>query len=339
MPGYIRKLLDRHKHPAPTKPQHAPHPIPPRTYGAESQKPNPTDTSPPIDEHGIKRIQQIVGGILYYARAVDVTVLAALSTLAAEQTTATERTRNKVTQLLDYLATHPNATIRYRASDMKLNAHSDASYLSEKGARSRAAGYFFLGGIPTIGKPIRLNGAILVLSSILKCVAASAAEAELGALFLNLREARIIKLTLEELGHPQDAVSTHCDNTTAVGIANGTVKQQRSRAMEMRYFWVCDQVKRGLAKVEYHPGQECLADYPSKHHDARHHQKVRPIYQHEKNSPLALERALKPSDLRGCVGSIPGGYKRSSPMPEIQRAIRRLASTRHRPLAYRSLMA
>ena len=226
MPGYIRKLLDRHNHPSPTKPQHAPHPIPPRTYGAESQKPHPTDASPKLDEHGIKRIQQIVGGILYYARAVDITVLAALSTLAAEQTTATKKTNNKVTQLLDYLATHPNATIRYRASDMKLNTHSDASYLSEKGARSRAAGYFFLGGVPTKGQPIRLNGAILVLSSILKCVAASAAEAELGALFLNLREARIIKLTLEELGHPQDDVSTHCDNTTAVGIANGTVKQQ-----------------------------------------------------------------------------------------------------------------
>ena len=189
------------------------------------------------------------------------------------------------------------------------------------------------------GNPIRLNGTIFVLSTILKCVAASAAKAELGALFLNLREARIMKLTLEELGHPQDAVITHCDNTTAVSIANGTVKQQHSRSMEMRYFWVCDQVKRGLAKIEYHPGQECLADYPSKHHDARHHRKVRPIYQHEKNSPLALERALKPSDLRGCVGSIPGRYKQSSPMPEIQQAIQCLASTRHLPLAYRLLMA
>jgi hypothetical protein len=208
---------------------------------------------------------------------------------------------------------------------MRLNTHSDASYLSERGARSRAAGFLFC-GVPKKGKPIRLNGPIFVLSAILKFVAASAAEAELGALFLNLREARIMKLTLEELGHPQEALITHCDNNTAVGIANGTVKQQRSRLIEMKYFWVCGQVKCGVAKVEYHPGQECLADYPSKHHDAKHHQKVHPIYQHEKNSPLALEQALKPSDLRGCVGSIPGGYKRSSPMPVIQRAIQRLAS-------------
>ena len=132
---------------------------------------------------------------------------------------------------------------------MCLNTHSDASYLSKKGAQSRAASYFFLGGIPSKGKPIRLNGGIFVLSMILKCVAASTTEEELGALFLNLREARIMKLTLEELGHPQEALITHCDNTTAVGISNGTVKQQRLRAMEMRYFWVCDQVKRGVAKV------------------------------------------------------------------------------------------
>ena len=109
-------------------------------------------------------------------------------------------------------------------------------------------------GIP---KNDSLNSAIFVLSTILKCVALSAADAELGALFLNLREARMMHLTLEELGHKQEALTPHCDNTTAVGISNGTVKQQQSRSMEMRYFWVCDQVKRGIANVEYHPGQEC----------------------------------------------------------------------------------
>ncbi len=94
--------------------------------------------------------------------------------------------------MLDYLATHPNATIRYRASEMILNLHSNASYLSEKGVRSRAAGYFFLGWRPKNGEPIYLNGALLVLSSILKCVAALTAEAELGALFVNLKEVSVL---------------------------------------------------------------------------------------------------------------------------------------------------
>jgi hypothetical protein len=97
------------------------------------------------------------------------------------------------------MATHPDAIVRFYKSDMILNVHSDASYLSAPRARSRAAGYFFLGSMPTDGQPIFLNGAIQVICTILKFVAASAAEAELGALFLNAKEAKIIRLTLQEL--------------------------------------------------------------------------------------------------------------------------------------------
>ena len=66
---------------------------------------------------------------------------------------------------------------------MVLNVHSDASHLSEKDAKSRADGHFFLGWEPNDERPIRINGTILTLCTILKFVAASAAEAELGAIF------------------------------------------------------------------------------------------------------------------------------------------------------------
>jgi hypothetical protein len=229
------------------------------------------------------------------------TVLIALSTIASEQAKATQKTIANTEQLLDYLATHPNATMRFSASDMILNIHSDASYLSARDAKSRASGHFFLGWLPRDNEPIRLNGAIFTLCTILKCVAASAAEAELGALFMNAKEGRIFRLTLHELGHPQPPTPIHCDNATAAGIANGTVKKQRSRSMEMRSFYICDQVKNKEFDVRWHPGQENLGDYASKHHDSRHHQTVRPIYLHQSDSPTILPRALTPSALRGCV--------------------------------------
>jgi hypothetical protein len=94
-----------------------------------------------------------------------------------------KNTMKRVNQFLDYMWMHPDAIIRYRASDMILNVHSDALYLSAPKARSRAGGYFFLGSIPQDGNPIKLNGAIHITCTILKLVAASAAEAELGALF------------------------------------------------------------------------------------------------------------------------------------------------------------
>ena len=87
-------------------------------------------------------IQQVVGSFLYYARAVDLTILVALNDIATESANPTERTMQKVHQFLDYMATHPNAVIRFRRSDMILNVHSDASYLSAGKARSHAGGYF-----------------------------------------------------------------------------------------------------------------------------------------------------------------------------------------------------
>ena len=129
--------------------------------------------------------------------------------------------------MLDYLATNPNATVRFYPSDMILNMHFDVSYLSAKNAKSRAAGHFFLGWQPDDKRPIRLNGTILTLCTILNFVAASAAEAELGAMFLNAKEAKIIRLTLEELGHPQSPTPMHCENARAAGIANNTVKRQQ----------------------------------------------------------------------------------------------------------------
>ncbi len=103
-------------------------------------------------------------------------------------------------------------------------------------ARSPAGGYFFFGSIPHNEDPIKLNGAIHITCTILKLVAASAAEAELGALFLNAQEAKVLPLILAELGHPQPPTLIHIDITTTVGIVNNMIKCQQSRAMEMRYF-------------------------------------------------------------------------------------------------------
>ena len=148
----------------------------------------------------------------------------ALSTIASEQAHGTENTMRKTKQLLDYLATHSEATVRFHASDMVLNIHSDASYLSEANAHSRACGHFFMGWKADPTKPIKLNRAFLHCVQFLRFVVASATEAELGALFLNCKQATIFRLMLEEMGHPQPPTPIHCDNSTAVGIANNTVK-------------------------------------------------------------------------------------------------------------------
>jgi hypothetical protein len=87
--------------------------------------------------------------------------------------------------MLDYLAHNADAKIRFRASDMIMNVHLDASYLYEAKAHSQTCGHFFMGWMPKDGDPIKINGAFHVSANILRFVVASATEAELGALYHN----------------------------------------------------------------------------------------------------------------------------------------------------------
>eukprot|EP00957_Ditylum_brightwellii_P133645 10189184-Ditylum_brightwellii.AAC.1 len=105
--------------------------------------------------------------------------------------------------------------------------------MNEPQAHSTASGHFFLGNKIVDGKPILLNGAVHSLCTILNLVASSTAAAELGALFLNACQAKLMRVTLEEMGHPQPPTPIISDNSTAVGIANRTIKKQCSHAMEM----------------------------------------------------------------------------------------------------------
>ena len=143
MPGYIGKALTKYQHPHPTVHQQAPYKTTTIQYGAKVQRVE-EDKSPPLTPEQIKRVQNIVKTLLYYGRAVDSTLLISLSSIAARQSNGTQAVAEACYQLLDYVTTHPNASIRYHACDMILTVHTDASYLSEIGGKSRAAGHFYL---------------------------------------------------------------------------------------------------------------------------------------------------------------------------------------------------
>ena len=100
-----------------------------------------------------------------------------------------------------------------------------------------------------------------------------------------------------ELGHPQPPTPIHVDNTTAVGIINHTIKRQRSRAMEIRCFWLLDQKNIRYIRVWYKPGAENMGDYPR-----------------------ALLRADNPSSLRGCVELLGSPYYKGVPLSRIPSA-------------------
>jgi hypothetical protein len=91
MTGYIKKILQEYKHGMGKKLQTCPFSPKPKKIGMEAQAPPPPDSSPWLNAKGMKRVQQIVGRILYYIRAVDMTDLMALSSIAVEQMKATKK--------------------------------------------------------------------------------------------------------------------------------------------------------------------------------------------------------------------------------------------------------
>ena len=124
---------------------------------------------------------------------------------------------------------------------MVLWVQSDASYLSCPKGQSRAGGMHFLSdkplspNNPANSKPT-LNGTVYVVCKILCNILASAAEAKLGALFLNCQESVPIRITLEKMGHAQPPTPVQVDNSTALGIATRTIKQRKSKAMDMQFY-------------------------------------------------------------------------------------------------------
>jgi hypothetical protein len=221
-------------------------------------------------------------------------MLVALGTIASNKSKGTHTTTQALTQLLNYAAAHPDATAIYTASDMYLHIHSDASYLSEAKARSRAGGTFFLSSKPhdpstapsPTATPPPYNGAIHTISSIMRNVMASATEAELGAVLQNDCDCIPLSIALEEMGHPQAATPIQTDNACTDGIANEImVKQHRSKAIDMRFYWICDRIKQDQFIIHWRAGKDNLADYFTKHHPPSHHKLMRSRYLLELHKP------------------------------------------------------
>jgi hypothetical protein len=301
IPGYIKAVLHKYQHAAPARPEHAPHTWNPPIYGAKTQFVNDETISPALSDKDVNKLQQLTGTLFYYSRAVDPTLIMPINVLASEQSNATEITADKVIKLLNYCDTHPETKIRYHASDMILHIHSDPSYISENEAKSRAGGFFYMGSDTKTDKKLT-NGAILIISKVLKHVMSSAAEAESGAVFINAKEGAVLRTTLEELGHEQPPTSIETDNTTATGYSNGTIKQKRTKAMDMRFYRIKDRVKQGQFNVYWGPGYQNLADYFTKHHSLAHHKRMREIYIHADERPIN-RKGIRDSALRGCVNT------------------------------------
>ena len=293
IPEYCIKALYRFKHPLPFKPQHSPYPFQPPQYGQPTQyaKKPPDPKLCQLDPLQLQKLQELTGTFRWYADAIDATMIMPVSSMSTD---CNNIDRNEMlqrqNQFLDYAATHPNAKIKFTASDMHLWAHTDASYLSETKARSRAGGFYYLSSKPVLpikasDPPPPINGAVAIKSKIIDAVMSSAQEAETGAGFLNAKELLSLRQALEDLGHPQGPTPLQFDNISATQILKEEVSQKKSKAMDMRFYWLRDRAKQQQFHIHWKKGENNLADYFTKNHSPSHHKKMRSVYIHDDQDP------------------------------------------------------
>ena len=140
--------------------------------------------------------------------------------------------------------------MRYHSSGMTLHIHSDASFLSEPGSKSRVGGCHYLSTAsadPKKATPKQppLSGPIHVKCTTIRNVLASAMEEELGYLFVNCQRGAATCMALIDMVHAQPPTPAVTDSATGDGFFNDNIRKSRSKAIEMRFSWVKDIVKQG----------------------------------------------------------------------------------------------
>ena len=230
MDNYIATLRLKWNHPDPKKLQLLPYRHTTIIYGAKIQYSTKPPFSPSLDDKGIYRVHSIVGALLYYARAVDNKLLAALNEIGQQQASATKDTDAELLQLLDYVATYPNGGILFRASGMVFAGHSDAAHLNVSKALSRAGAHIMISEdtpVPTS------NGPVLTVAQIIKFFMSSAAKSKIAGLFICSKAMVPIRNTLIKMGWPQPKSPIQYDNSTDVGVSNNTIIQRKTKTMNM----------------------------------------------------------------------------------------------------------
>ena len=188
---------------------------------------------------------------------MDNKLLVALSAIATHQSYPTVATEQAVHLLLDYVATYPLDGIIYQSSDMILCAHTGAGFLNKTNSHSRAGAHIYL----SENDPFpRFNSAVLSIAQIIKFVMASAAEAELAALFTTAQEMIPHRQTLINIGWPQPKSPIQPDNSIHAGVTNKTIVPRRAKMMDMCQWWLCCCGSQELSRYYWDAGSKHWAD-------------------------------------------------------------------------------
>ena len=99
----------------------------------------------------------------------------------------------------------------------------------------------------------------------------SVTDAKLAALYIRAREAVYIRMVLEKMGHQQPPTTLQIDNAMAEAVVNGKMQPKRTKAKDVRFYWLRNIEDQEQFRIYWRPGKSNYANYWTKHHPASHH--------------------------------------------------------------------
>jgi hypothetical protein len=211
--------------------------------------------TPPLPEHDREIFHSTTAQILYLATRVRPDLLLVISFLATRVRCADKDDWHKLVRVIKYISETRELSLILKPGELELfTSYIDASYGTHPDGKSHA------GLVQTLG-----NAFIHARSIKQRIVTKSSAEAEL----VGLSDLAGDSIEMRELFHflsleTGPAIIKQDNQATMTMVRNGKSTSNRSKHINIRYFWLQDRVNQGEVKLEYCPTQDMVADILTK---------------------------------------------------------------------------
>lgn len=207
----------------------------------------------PLDAHGIKSYQELLGGLLYVATCTRPDITFAVGKLARFSASPTVEHARAATSVLRFLKGTAYRGLTY-GGGAGLQGYTDADFAGDLDTRRSTSGYAFL-----------YNGAAVSwCSKVQATVATSTMEAEYIAAAAAAREALWLRKLLDDLRQAPGAPQLLCDNQGAIRLAQSAGGTTRSKHIDVVYNFLRDRIARAELTIAFVGTSGMMADILTK---------------------------------------------------------------------------
>ena len=196
---------------------------------------------------------RILGSIMYVMNCTRPDIAYAVSKLSRFTSNPGKHHWKAIIRVLGYLKYTQSYGLYYTNYPSIVEGYSDANWITGSNDTKSTSGYVF-----TLG-----NGAISWKSSKQTCIARSTMESEFIALDKTAEEAEWIRSFLEDIPNwskPMPPICIHCDSQSAIGRANSTLYNGKSRHIRRRHKTIRQLLSNGVITIDYIRSKDNLAD-------------------------------------------------------------------------------